>query len=75
MKSGVPQGSVLGPLLFLIYVYDLSDDVSSNVILFVGNTKLYSRVERQENSVSVLIFRRTLLGYYAEYSLHRPGCC
>ena len=46
VKSGVPQGSVLGPLLFLIYV---SDDVSSNVILFADDTKLYSRMERQED--------------------------
>ena len=49
LKSGVPQGSVLGPLLFLINVSDISDDVSSNVILFADDTKLYSRVERQED--------------------------
>ena len=45
VKSGVPQGSVLGPILFLIYVSDISDDVSSNVIPFADDTKLYSRVE------------------------------
>ena len=42
-------GICLGPLLFLIYVSDISDDVSSNVILFVDDSKLYSRVERQED--------------------------
>ena len=46
VKSGVPQGSVLGPLLFLIYVSDISDAVSGNVILFANDTKLYSCVER-----------------------------
>ena len=49
VKSGVPQGFVLGPLLFLIYVYHISDDVSSNVILFADDTQLCSCVERQED--------------------------
>ena len=49
VKSGVPQGSVLRPLLFLNYVSDISDDISSNAILFADDTKLYSRVERQED--------------------------
>ena len=48
VKSGVPQGSVLGTILFLIYVSDISDDVSSNVILFADDIKLNSHVERQD---------------------------
>ena len=49
VKSGVPHLSVLGPILFLIYVSDISDNVSSNVILFANDTKPYSHVERQED--------------------------
>ena len=40
--SGVPRGSVLAPLLLLIYINDLSDNLSSNVKLFADDTSLFS---------------------------------
>ena len=42
--SWVPQGSVLGPILFLIYINDLEDDISSKVLKFADDTKVFRKV-------------------------------
>ena len=42
--SGVPQGSILGPILFLIYITDLEEDISSKVLTFSDDTKVFRKV-------------------------------
>ena len=49
VKSGVPQGTVLGPLLFLIFINDIGDDITSKIRLFADDCLLYNVVETSEN--------------------------
>ena len=43
--SGVPQGSVLGPILLLIYINDLEEGVTGNILKFGDDTKLFRNVK------------------------------
>ena len=51
--SGVPQGSVLGPLLFIIYINDIDECVAGKILKFADDTKIYHTVYSDEE-VSVL---------------------
>src|ERR1700759_4276770 len=53
LTSGVPQGSILGPLLFTIFINDLESNVINKVLKFADDSKLWGVVETVEERIGM----------------------
>ena len=58
IRTGIPQGSVLGPILFLLYINDLTKSVQSHVTLFADDSNIFDRMEENgtnnlDNTLSI----------------------
>ena len=53
VTSGVPLGSILGPLLFLVYVNDIGDDLESHTRLFADDCTLFREVSSKHDSCAL----------------------
>ena len=65
VESGVHQGSVLGPLLFLIYINDLERNIKSNIKFFADDTMLFSIVTDPAISANDLSHDRDIIHQWA----------
>ena len=66
IESGVPQGSVLGPLLFLIYINDLERNIKSNIKFFADDIMLFSLVKDPDISALDLNHDLDIIRKWAE---------
>ena len=53
VTSGVPQGTVLGPLLFLLYINDIENNLTSKITLFADDSALYRKIDTLADSHSL----------------------
>ena len=50
VKSGVPQGTLLGPLLFLLYINDISRNTSATIHLFADDRLIHRKVDNLDDA-------------------------
>ena len=53
MYSGVPQGSVLGPILFLLYVDDIPDWMKNSIRMFADDTKIWKKIGYEQDALDL----------------------
>ena len=76
VTSGVPQGSVLGPILFLLYINDLPDKVKSLVSLFADDTAVYLAITKLAKSKQLQDDLDTLQEWEIDWDMEfNPGKC
>ena len=75
--SGIPQGSVLGPLLFVIFINDLPDKLSSVVKMFADDTKVYTRSDAEGSTEQLQNDLHELENWSSSWLLkfHPQKCC
>ena len=71
--SGVPQGTVLGPLLFLIYIADIGENVKANTKVYVDDTKLTKSVKTNQDIESLQEDLETLYSWASENNMKFNG--
>ena len=66
VSSGIPQGSVLGPALFVVFINDLPENISNPMCMFADDTKVYTPIHSLAHSVQSLQNSINLLSQWSK---------
>ena len=67
--SGVPQGSVLGPLLFLCYINDITQNLTSKVRLYADDTLIYRNILNEQDVVALQNDLNTIMKWSVDWQM------
>ena len=74
VDGSVPEGSVLGPLLFILYVNDTPDLVESKIKMFAIDIKIYKQITSLGDALSLQNDLDKLCDWETEWLLHFQCC-
>ena len=69
MTSGIPQGSILGPILFIIFINDMPKAVDSMMKLFADDAKIFKAIESMDDISIIQNDINTLLDWSHKWQL------
>ena len=69
VTSGVPQGSVLGPALFLIYINDIAENINTQICLFADDCLIYRTINSIEDHLTLQNVLHTLVGWSNKWQM------
>ena len=69
VSSGEPQGSVLGPILFVIFINDIEDGICGNILKFADDTKLFCKVGSDINCPKLRADLRKLYNWSEDWQM------
>ena len=54
ITAGVPQGSILGPMIFLVYINDIIEEINTNIRLYADDSSLFLEYQDPDNAAALL---------------------